>query len=213
MSEVTYDKVIHESALIRFNQHANADKCLEHLLGICTGLTADRHISDDEIVFLHHWLCDNPVIENIWPANQLLKLTTDILDDQVIDEDERTQISNLLNQIIGSPIDNGVVSGMATESPLDLDATITIPDQTFIFTGKFAFGSRKKCEEVTKERGGKIGGKDVTLRTNYLVIGGTASDHWKFSNFGRKIQRAMEVRDDERSNLKIISEQQWVDCL
>lgn len=213
MSNVAYDMVPHEAALNRFNQQANTDKCLEHLLGICTGLTADRYVSDDEIVFLHHWLCDNPIIENIWPANQLLALTTDILNDQVIDEDERTLISNLLNQIIGSPIDNGASSGMATESPLDLSAEIIIPNHTFIFTGKFAFGSRKKCEEATIELEGKIGGKDVTLKTNYLVIGGTASEHWKFSSFGRKIQKAMDVRSDERSNLKIISEEQWASQL
>jgi NAD-dependent DNA ligase len=205
----TYNKEIHEEALNRFNQQANTDKCLEHLLGICTGLIADRCVTDSEIVFLHHWLCDHPIIEDIWPANQLLAMTTDILDDQIIDEDERAKISNLLNKIIGSPLDSGVTSGVATESPLDIEAEITILNNTFIFTGKFAFGSRRKCEEITKKQNGKIGGKDVTLHTNYLVIGGTASEHWKFSSFGRKIQRAMKMREDERSNLKIISEQQW----
>ncbi|WP_052678269.1 BRCT domain-containing protein [Moritella viscosa] len=209
MSNVTYDKTPHEAALNRFNQQANTDKCLEHLLGICTGLTADRYVSDDEIVFLHHWLCDNPIIEHIWPANQLLELTTDILNDQIIDEDERTKITTLLNQIIGSPTDNGVSSGMSTESPIDFDTDIKIPNNVFVFTGKFSFGSRKKCEEATVEREGKVGGKDVTFKTNYLVIGGTANDQWKFSSFGRKIQRAMDVRDDDRSNLKIISEEQW----
>lgn len=208
-----FDKKEHEAALNRFNQQANQEKCLEHLLGICTGLTADRFVSDDEIVFLHHWLCDHPIIEDIWPANQLLRITTDILDDQIIDEDERTKISNLLNQIIGSPIENGVASGMATDSPLDLNAKIIIPAHKFIFTGKFAFGSRRKCEDATKEQGGVIGGKAVTLDTDYLVIGGTASDHWKFSSFGRKIQKAMDVRDDERSKLKIISEEQWIEKL
>lgn len=212
-TEVIYDSLEHQAALRRFNHYENVDKCLEHLLGICTGLTADQHITDEEIVFLHHWLMDHPILEKVWPASELLELTTRILDDNVIEEAERTEISELLNKVIGSPIENGVASGMATESPLDENANVIIPDHTFIFTGKFTFGSRKKCEDIVKEMGGKIGGKDVSLRTSYLVIGGTASEHWKFSSFGRKIQKAIDVRNDDRSNLKIISEQQWLDAI
>lgn len=35
---------------------------------------------------------------------------------QITDEDERTKISNLLNQIICLPIENAVTSGMATDT-------------------------------------------------------------------------------------------------
>ncbi|MBH9740119.1 BRCT domain-containing protein [Vibrio navarrensis] len=213
MAEHTIDRLVHESALTRFNYDSNLDKCMEHLLGICTGLVADEFITDKEIIFLHHWLMDHPILENTWPARMLLDKTTQILDDNIITDDERLEISKMLNEVIGSPIDNGVASGMATESAFDLVDDVEIMDKLFMFTGKFAYGSRKKCEDVTRTAGGNIGGKDVTLKTDYLVVGGTASEHWKFSSFGRKIQKAIDFRDERGTNLKIIPEQQWLDAL
>ncbi|EJQ6596303.1 BRCT domain-containing protein [Vibrio parahaemolyticus] len=213
MTEHVYDRMLHEAALTRFNNDANQEKCMEHLLGICTGLCADQVISDDEITFLHHWLMDHPILENTWPAKMLLDKTTQILDDNIVTEEERAEISQMLNEVIGSPIEHGVASGMSTESPLDTDATVIIEGNLFMFSGKFAYGSRKKCEDITKELGGAVGGKDITLKTDFLVVGGTASEHWKFTNFGRKIQKAMDFRDERGTNLKIISEQQWADAL
>ncbi|WP_316675801.1 hypothetical protein [uncultured Tolumonas sp.] len=53
----------------------------------------------------------------------------------------------------------------------------------------------------------------VTLRTNYLVIGDLVSRDWKFSAFGRKIEKAIEYRDNGKSDVAILSEQMWVESL
>lgn len=75
------------------------------------------------------------------------------------------------------------------------------------------YSSRKNVRTQLKKQGGVIGGKAVTLDTDHLVMGGTANEHWKFSSFGRKIPKAMDVRDDERSKFKIIPEEQWFTVL
>ena len=53
----------------------------------------------------------------------------------------------------------------------------------------------------------------VTLKTDYLVIGDLSSRDWKFSSFGRKIEKAIEYRDSGKSDVAIISEQMWLERL
>ncbi len=47
-----------------------------------------------------------------------------------------------------------------------------------------------------------------TLATRYLVIGVFASHDWYNTNYGRKIERAVELRNSG-SGVAIISEEHW----
>ncbi len=58
--------------------------------------------------------------------------------------------------------------------------------------GIFGFGTRKEREAAVKEKGGLCG--PLTLDTGFLVIGAYATDSWAHSSFGRKIEKAVEMR-------------------
>lgn len=45
-----------------------------------------------------------------------------------------------------------------------------------------------------------------------LVIGAYATDSWAHSSFGRKIEKALEIRE-EGSQISIVSELHWVSFL
>jgi len=64
---------------------------------------------------------------------------------------------------------------------------ILFPAKVFVFTGIFEFGGHNCCEEVTAQRGGTVG-KDVSSRTNYLVVGKLGSPDWKWGNVGLKVK-------------------------
>jgi hypothetical protein len=49
----------------------------------------------------------------------------------------------------------------------------------------------------------------LTSDTGYLVIGVYATDSWAHSTFGRKIEKAVTLRDRGR-RIAIVGEQHWV---
>jgi len=57
-------------------------------------------------------------------------------------------------------------------------------------------------------------GEEVTDRINrfvhYLVAGTMSSQDWKYSSFGRKIEHAVESRDEKRFPIRIVSEEMWL---
>lgn len=195
-----------------FNASANADKSIEHLLGLCNGISSDQHLNDDEIHFLRNWISDNKTIIDKWPCNIIHDRITSILADGIITDEERLDLLDTLNGLLGSPVLNGVTSGMSTDLPITPDAEIIIPGSVFCLTGKFITGTRKKCEDMVLSGGGQTG-SGVTLKTDYLVIGDLSSRDWKFSSFGRKIEKAIEYRDSGKSDVSIISEKMWLDAL
>ena len=86
------------------------------------------------------------------------------------------------------------------------------PDQPFLFeacvTGKFAFGPRSEIEKLIEERGGELS-NSITKKVNYLVIGTFSSRDWIHSSYGRKIEKAVEYRDNG-DDIAIISEDHFI---
>ena len=67
---------------------------------------------------------------------------------------------------------------------------------------------RESIEKRIIEKGG-ICGKGVTTKTDYLIVGGSGSDAWKFGNYGGKVQKAMELKEKGK-NIEIISEDEFL---
>ena len=62
--------------------------------------------------------------------------------------------------------------------------------------------------EAIEARGGKPSDAPPTQESHYLVNGVFASRGWANTNYGRKIERAIMLRDTG-SGLSIISEEHW----
>ena len=193
-----------------FNAKANIDKAIENLLGLCGGLAADQHLNDQEIFFLRNWLDDHQQLRDVWPANVIGERVFSILADGTISDDERKDLLETLNQLLGSPQEIGTTSGVSSSLPVTPNAVVSYPS-VFCLTGKFVSGTRSKCEDLVVRCGGTPE-SDVTKKTNYLVIGDLASRDWKFSSFGRKIERAMELRG-KGQEISILSEEMWMNDL
>ncbi|MGR3292896.1 MAG: BRCT domain-containing protein [Candidatus Scalindua sp.] len=104
------------------------------------------------------------------------------------------------------------LSGASTSLPIDEDVdSIDIKDNLFCFTGNFLYGTRKACERAIIERGGTAIPR-VRKDLNYLAIGTMASSAWANTSHGRKIEKAIEFKNDN-CPIYIISEKQWVEYL
>lgn len=190
-----------------FNRAQIHDRLINELTGLCHGLLADGTIDQSEAVFLLRWLesnrdvTANPLIDRIYAR------LSDMLKDGHLDADEQRELVDTIVAFVGgAPMPDGIkyAASLPITQP---EPEIIIPDGKFCFTGTFAFGSRSECERAIEERGG-VAGK-LAKSTNYLVIGLYASDSWVHSSYGRKIEKAVEMREAGHS-IAIIGEQHWV---
>lgn len=181
----------------------------ESLLGICTGLLADGVLTDEEIRFLDVWLTDHGEIATTWPGEVIAARVREVLKDGVITEEERDYLKSTLEALLGGTLqETGATSGLSTALPLDDVDKITIKRKIFCFTGQFLFGTRAACEKAVISRGGDTA-PGIRKDLDYLVIGALASSEWAHTSFGRKIEKAMEYKN-QGCSIFIVAEEQWV---
>lgn len=192
----------------RFNQKNTAERQIDTLIGLSKGLIADCKVDQSEAEFLMSWLVQacqadsNPVIIN------LLQKVYEMLEDGVLDVDESAELLHILQRIAGEPSEIGELA-KPTSLPIDDPLpTIVFPDHEFVFTGTCVFGSRKQCHEATEALGGRVG-RSVTKSVNYVVIGTYVTDSWIHETYGRKIEKAMQYRD-QGVPLVIVTEEHWI---
>ncbi len=96
------------------------------------------------------------------------------------------------------------------ESPFDNpQPKVIVKGRSFLFTGKFGFGSRKDCQKAVILRGGTSPDqKDVNQFIDYLVVGTEGSKAWSKGDYGNKIEAAILTRR-QHGKPAIISEEHW----
>jgi NAD-dependent DNA ligase len=85
---------------------------------------------------------------------------------------------------------------------------IIFPNKTFVFTGKFDFGTRQDCHALVEGKGG-IAADNVTTSSDYLVLGGTPNPNWSHQSYGNKIEKAFYLKFSDQK-IFILAEEDWV---
>ena len=205
MSNFTSDGDEHLAHAI--NAGMRQDRDLQMFLGIAKGILMDGHVDDSEAKALLAWCRSHPDVIDQWPANKVYRCLSDILQDRVVDRQERQQLTELLVNVTGERIGPQAIpapTGLPFDRPLP---SLRFQGQLFVFTGVFAFGPRNLCWQETQRMGG-VARPNVTFKTDYLVIGTLTSRDWKYGAFGKKIQKAVDYRD-RRAQIAIIPEDHW----
>lgn len=186
---------------------------VSEVLGLTKGILSDGLIHDDEAKYLHAWGLEHPDAVRQWPVNLVFSRLTQIFADGVIDDTEREDLHELMASLIGGATSILLGYEGATTLPLDQPAPLICwgPGEVYVFTGKFAFGTRAHCEHEVYTRGG-ICEDNVTRRTTFLVLGTFASEDWRQTSYGRKIERAVELRDAGFA-IRIVGEDHWANSL
>lgn len=186
------------------------DRQINELIGLAHGIIADGVVNQKEVQYLQKWLVanrdvrENPVITN------LLARVDEILRDKKLSKDEAEDLFNTLRNFSGGDFELGEVL-KSTSLPLDVPPPqVFCAGKKFCFTGTFAFGTRSVCEQAVVCRGAEAG--TLTMSTNYLVVGIYATGSWAQSSWGRKIEKAMEMKGDGVP-IAIIGEAHWKGAL
>jgi NAD-dependent DNA ligase len=186
---------------------------MNRLIGMVHGVTADRRLRDREILRLNRWIEESAggALARNWPGSAILGRITEILADGIVTDEERADLLDMLDSLTGGGFEFGAAGGMATTLPVTPVERVNFNGRTFCMTGRFVYGSRARCETAVLQRGGRVLG-NVTQKLDYLVIGGLASRDWVQASYGRKIEKAVELREAGRP-VVILAEETWASHL
>jgi NAD-dependent DNA ligase len=187
------------------------DRLIDELIGICRGVIADGEVDEKEAIYIGQWIENHRELAEKWPVNILYARVMEMLQDGVLNQEERVELLETLRNITG---DSTMFqeANHSTTLPLDLPAPkINFEGKSFCLTGRFVFGSTFDCEETIAEMGGTIS-DTPSDETDYLIIGEFCSPEWRHTTFGRSIEKAVELKEAGNSIL-IISEEHWVESL
>ena len=174
---------------------------IQELHGIFHGLLADNHLSDQEILSLKSWLGDNFLLKGTYPYDEICALISNALVDGKIDDFERNQITAFMGDFIdcsasfniNKPQLEDLKSKYNIQGICAIDPHIEIDSKTFCFTGKSSRASRSEIERTIIDNHG-IFNNNVVKTTEYLLVGDEGNPCWAFSCYGRKVEKAVELR-------------------
>jgi len=171
---------------------------LQRLHAIMGGIVADAHISVDELRALSDWMTDHEHLKTCWPFDEVGSLITGVLADKQIDGKEHAMLhaffaefTALLDDrtITRAPVlHEHVVVGLCA-----VDPEISFLDKGFCFTGASSRFTRAEFERLVQKLGGSAH-PSPSKKVHYLVIGAEGNPCWAFACYGRKVEKAIELR-------------------
>lgn len=174
---------------------------IQTLQGLCHGILADGIIKDEEVLKLSKWLEENEHLNSYYPYDEIRSLLLSILSDNKIDEEEKLVLKAYFNQfvklhdghtnaLVKKETENVRIAGLCTSEP-----NVVFPGKTFCITGVLKRGSREVLQRDIIKLGG-IPTDNITRKTDYLIVGDSGNPAWAFSCYGRKVEKALDLRKD-----------------
>jgi hypothetical protein len=173
---------------------------LQRLHALVGGIASDGTITSDEIRGLSDWLTEHEHLKTCWPYDEVEALTTKVLSDGRIDETEHRMLLDFFIEFLSVLDERTIVRPVAFDGPdktigalCSVDPTVTFPSSTFCFTGVSSKYKRAELEALVRDMGGQALAA-VSAKLNYLVIGAEGNPCWAFACYGRKVEKAVELR-------------------
>jgi NAD-dependent DNA ligase len=185
-------------------EHA-AEKAMEQLAAICTGIICDGVVNDVEAKYFRDWLCKFAPPAPTPTFTDIARRVGSIFKDGVVDDEERDELKTIMEELRGGPDPlKQYPAHWCVDHPLP---PIVFPDKHFVVTGNFAFGKRTAVYAAIESRGG-VAHDAMRFGIDYLVVGSVISKAWSEATYGNKIKAAVELRK-QGGKPAIIPEPHW----
>jgi NAD-dependent DNA ligase len=193
-----------------FGKERLDDRQVTELVGVCRGLIADGLVNEREAEFLQKWLAANAGVTGNVVVCNLLRQITSLLEGRAAHHDEAKELFDTLEKFTGNDIELGETLKSCSLPFDEPPPRLSFKEMKYCFTGTFVFGPRNDCEAAVQRLGATSG--TLTLKTNFLIVGAYATESWAQSSYGRKIERAVEMKENGHK-IAIVGEQHWRNCL
>lgn len=189
---------------------------MQRLHGVIGGIVADGIITEAELRGLSTWLSDHQHLRTCWPYDEIDSLVTTVMADKIIDDSEQKLLREFFSEFIhiadertiNAPsiqVGTGLV-GLCAVCP-----EILFTEKRFCFTGSSNRFTRDGFISLVESLGGKVS-TSLTSTVSYLVIGAEGNPCWAYACYGRKVEKAVELRKSG-SRLLIIHENDFHDAI
>lgn len=189
---------------------------LQRLHAMLAGVAADGVISEVELKGLSDWLADHEHLMTCWPYEEVGSLITAVLADRKIDAKEHQLLQEFFGEFVSvldsrtivSPkvIVDGNVIGLCAVCP-----EITFAGRRFCFTGTSYKYTRPEFTKMVERLGGRVV-SSVSTKLDYLIIGADGNPCWSYACYGRKVEKAVELRK-EGARLLLVHENDFHDAV
>jgi NAD-dependent DNA ligase len=194
-----HDDIVWLCERLRSTEYFNKTTAdLQRLHAILAGIVSDGMITEAELNGLSDWLQDHEHLKTCWPYDEVDSLIIGVMKDKKIDDKEHSLLMNFFAEFIaildGRTINSPVVSeganivGLCAVCP-----EIEFADSTFCFTGASSHYTRSALVSIIERLGG-VFSPNVTKKVRYLVIGAEGNPCWAYACYGRKVERAIQLR-------------------
>lgn len=179
------------------NKYSEETRSIRELTEYLKKISSDKRIAEEELYPIFYWLSDNSNLAGTHPYDKIYQAVDGILVDGRIDDVENEELCNQIEEIINpKKSDNFFMPN---------DTVIDFAGKSFVLSGEFekVGWTKEVCKQKIENKGGVVK-KDVSGKTDYLIVGNSGSDSWKFGNYGGKINKALSF------NTPIISEDTFI---
>lgn len=197
-----------------FYDQTTAD--LQRLHAILGGIVADGRVTEDELVGLASWLQEHEHLRTCWPFDEVDSLILGVMRDKRIDEQEHALLKDFFSEFVAVLDDRTIVEPLVKTEASIVGLCAACPEiefegTSFCFTGASSRYTRVSLTEIVRSLGGEVS-PSVTKNTRYLVIGADGNPCWAYACYGRKVEKAVELRK-AGARLLIIHENDFHDAV
>lgn len=189
---------------------------LQRLHAIMGGILADGVVIEKELEGLSAWLSEHAHLKKCYPYDEVDSIILDVMADKIIDAKEQEMLRRLFSEFIqvcddriikNPPVyEDSSIEGLCAVCP-----EITFDNSWFCFTGVSQKRSRKDLANIVTQLGGKVT-NSVRQDLNYLVIGAEGNPCWAYACYGRKVEKAVNLRK-KGAQLLIVHEYDFHDAV
>lgn len=197
-----------------FTDQTTAD--LQRLHGIVGGIIADGVVTEDELKGLGSWMDQHEHLRTCWPYDEISSLITSVMADKRIDEQEQKMLRAFFSEFVSVLDERTIVSPQLEVKGTFVGLCAVCPEiefqgRKFCFTGSSARHTRSALSKIVKDLGGEVAAS-LTSSVSYLVVGAEGNPCWAYACYGRKVEKAVDLRK-AGSKVMVIHENDFHDAV
>lgn len=168
---------------------------MQRLQGVLAGVVADGQVTVAELNAIENWLEKNQKLRRTWPYEEVYGLLRSVMADGRIDDDEHRALLSFFGEF-ALTAEHRAVSAQPHEfvgAICAADPPLAFEGHSYCFTGASKRATRKEIGGVVTKLGGTFR-KGVTKKVDFLVIGADGNPCWAYACYGRKVEKAIQLR-------------------